>query len=143
MLTALSPTSFCLLGLEMFWGETNTAKPAKSVNTVLNSLLIIHQSGLSLQLPFMFICQLLLRPFITLNPSTWRSHFYRPLMSLHFAFGVMSARRYSEGKRAFGFLGKSHAIMTITSQMKIHMTFSYKIRSLSVRYRCGLSCILI
>lgn len=108
------PVPSVLLGSEMFSSETSTAKPVESVNTVLNFLLIIHQSGLSLKLPFMFICQLLLRPFITQNPSTWRSCFYRPLMSLPFAFSVMCAWRYSEGKRAFGFLGESHAIMSMT-----------------------------
>lgn len=97
------PVSSLLLGLEMFSGETSTAKPVESVNTVLNFLLIIHQSGLSLKLPFMFICQLLLRPFITQNPSIWRSCFYRPLMSLPFAFSVMCAWRYSEDKKGFWF----------------------------------------
>lgn len=108
------PVPTLLLSLEMFSGETSTAKPVESVSTVLNFLLIIHQSGLSLKLPFMFICQLLLRPFITQNPSTWRSCFYGPLMSLPFAFSVMCAWRYSEGKRAFAFLGESHAIMSMT-----------------------------
>lgn len=108
------PVPSVLLGLEMFSGETSTANPVESVNTVLNFLLIIHQSGLSLKLLFMFICQLLLRPFITQNPSAWRSCFYRPLMSLPFAFSVMCAWRYSEGKRALGFLGEPHAIMSMT-----------------------------
>lgn len=107
-------------------GEPRTAKPVESVNIILNFFLIIHQSGFSLQLHYMFICQLLLRPFITLNPSSWRSQFYRPLMSLHFAFGFMCFWRYSEGKSPFVFLGELHAIMTVTCQMKIHMTFSYK-----------------
>lgn len=108
------PVSSLLLGLEMFSGENSTAKPVESVNIALNFLFIIHQSGLSLKLPFMFICQLLLGPFITQNPSTWRSCFYRPLMSLTFAFSAMCAWRYSEGKRAFGFLGESRAIMPMT-----------------------------
>lgn len=108
------PVPSLLFGLEIFSGETSTAKPVESLNTVLNFLLIIHQSELSLKLPFMFICQLLLRPFITQNPSTWRSCFYRPLMSLPFAFSVICAWRYSEGKRAPGFLGEFHAIMSMT-----------------------------